>query len=115
MVSLGQAIEDDPRTPFERARLTVLRKYCDEKEIPYSGNITKNKILLLISANTDIDVGHIMPVVKATKAAINGSKDPALDGIRKQYEEKVGKKPTHNMKIETMLKAIKKADNILTA
>lgn len=67
MVSLGRAIEDDARTPFQRARLTVLRKYCDEKEIPYPGNITKNKILLLIQAHDDVDVGHIMPVVKAKK------------------------------------------------
>ena len=78
MVSLGQAIEDDPRTPFQRARLPVLRKYCDEKEIPYPGNITKNKILLIIQAHDEVDVGHMMPVVKAKKKATKKKTDKML-------------------------------------
>ena len=84
---LGQSTEDDKRTPFQRARLPELHRYCKAKGIEVAGNARKDQILMIIMARGEVSAGDVMPMgnVKSVKGA---KYDPDLSKGRKKKAKK---------------------------
>lgn len=88
MAQLGQSTEDDKRTPFQRARLPELHRYCVAKGIKVKGNARKDEILLIISAQGEVSVNDLMPMV-STKSVKASKYEPDLSKGRNQKAKKV--------------------------
>lgn len=47
-MSIGQTHTIDEGTNFQRARLSELKQFCREKNLPFAGDVTKNELLKII-------------------------------------------------------------------
>lgn len=47
-MSIGQVHTIDEGTNFQRARLSELKQFCREKNLPFAGDVTKNELLKII-------------------------------------------------------------------